>query len=412
MADGSTALTIRQWKLAFIVAGLALLDAGGMDSSKPEYRPDLVLDLRQFGYEKPDKFREQAEYQALQNSIVFVDNDTLALSLFVRNPHPGFSVRNKLSGGPYLFQTVFLDAGSGRILHSQTWSNAAIGCGLFPANNGTFVIERGLELSLHGPDGTLLKSLSLSPKDFPRTPSLKQSPSGNTLFAFQSDRTGDHVLRIRTSDLQPLGWLDFAGYFSGAGSDSYFAFVRAVPGSPPSKSDWGGPPMQLFMHRFDAEDAAHAEPDLIHTTPTPGCTSVVFLDNETLGLSGMCHEFLILNKAGTILYQQRFEREMTSPMLPCRSCDLVAFGTYVLRGGSSWSDTFPKAKGRSIILFNRRTRQVLELPYTMSTGNLSSSKALSPNGCLLALQSDSRIEVFRTCNLPIRGGSPTMGIGP
>ena len=393
MADGSTPLRLCRWKAVAALASLLLVSADGKISSNEEYRPDLILDLRQFGYEKPRKFHEQAEYDALRNPLTFLDDDILAVSLFVRNPHPGLSVRGSVLGGPFLFQTIFLDAKSGKILRTQTWSNAGIGCGLFPVSKSTFVVQHDLELSLHSPDGTLLKSLSLDPKDFPRIASLKQSPSGNTLFALRIDRQGNHALRIRTSDLQVLGWMHLPGYFSEAVSDSYFAFIRAVPKA--HGSDWGGPPMQLFVRSIDSQDSGPPEAEPVFTTSAPGCDFVVFLDNETLGLSG-CHEFVILNKTGTVLYRRQFKQELTGGILPCRSCDLVVFGTYVLRGGSSWLDTFPKAKGRSIMLFNRRTGQFDEMPRTKLAHYVGGS-ALSPNGCLFARQLDSDLEIYRIC---------------
>jgi hypothetical protein len=157
MANRSTALKHPSW-IAVSIPVLLLVGAPGRSAPKDEYRPGLTLDLRQLGYEEPKTFHTQAEYRALHNSAVFLDDDTLAVSLFVRNPHPGLSVRDKVLGGPYLFQTVLLDAKSGKILRTQTWSNSGIGCGLFTANNGNFVVFHGLKLSLHSSDGTLVKS--------------------------------------------------------------------------------------------------------------------------------------------------------------------------------------------------------------------------------------------------------------
>jgi hypothetical protein len=315
----------------------------------------------------------------------------LAISLFVRNPHPGLSVRGKALGGPYLFQTLFLDPKSGKTLYTQTWSNSGIGCGLFPTNNGTFVVSHGLELSLHRSDGTPLKSLSLDPKDFPRAVTVKLSPSGNTLFAIRSDQQGEHVLRIRTEDLQILGWLDLPGYFTDAGSDSHFAFLRQGREFPLS--------MGVYTLAVLGGDLKPQTPKKIFTT-SEECSSLTFLDEQTLGVSGQCHDLTILNISGEIIYQRRFEREVTAPIISCRRCDLVVSSASVLRGGAAWLDIFPKAKTHSIILFNRRTRRLLEVPYT-NAANYVSSLALSQNGCLLAIQKDSHLDVYQICDSPI-----------
>jgi hypothetical protein len=379
------------------IAALFLAGAQGNSASKHQYRPALILDLRTLGYEEPKNFHAQAEYQTLHNSAVFLDDDTLAISLFVRNPRPGLSVRGKVLGGSYLFQTFFLDVKSGKTLYTQTWSNSGIGCGLFPASNGTFVVSHGLELSLHSSDGTPLKSLSLDPKDFPRAVTVKLSPSGNTLFAVRSDQQGEHVLRIRTADLQILGWLDLPGYFTDSGSDSQFAFLRQERELPQH--------MEVYSLVVDPKAQT---PKKIFTT-SEECSSLTFLDEQTLGVSGQCHDLTILNTSGEVMFQQRFKGEVTGPIIPCGRCDLVVSSAYVLRGASALLDIFPKTKARSIILFNRKTRQLLEVPYT-NAAKYVSSLALSRNGCLLAVQKDSLLEVYRICNSPI--GAKLQGTPP
>src|SRR5580704_7337185 len=151
--------------------------------SRFDVRPTITVDLRLLGLEFPEHSPALRAYELMKNKVAFTDQNTLAVSFFVPNNNQGLSVRGRIFGGPYLFQTVFLDARTGKALRTQTWSNSGNGCGLFPSPDGGFIIWHDLDLSLHVPDGTVRTTLALNAEDFPRIPSVVQSPSGNTLFA-------------------------------------------------------------------------------------------------------------------------------------------------------------------------------------------------------------------------------------
>ncbi len=112
------------------------------------YRPEFTLDLQKFGYDESKQKLGGLTYSGPRNALSFTDESTLAISLFVKNPKPGLSIREKTFGGAYLFQTVFFDVKSGKVLRTKQWSNAAVGCGLFPTPSGGLVVWHDLELSL------------------------------------------------------------------------------------------------------------------------------------------------------------------------------------------------------------------------------------------------------------------------
>lgn len=358
-----------------------------------EFKPALTLDLHQFGYEVPNNARVNRIFPTPHQVVAFVDDNTLAVSLFVRNPHPGLSVRGKVFGGRYLFQTTFLGARSGNVLHTETWSNSTVWSGLFPARNGSFVVWHDLELSLHAADGAIVKSLTLDPKDFPRGASVEQSPSGNTLFAESSDRTGNHILRIRTQDLEMLSWLHLGGYLSGVGSDSYFAFLRDHPDSV------APPPMDVFARSIAEADDPKSGMNRIFTT-SPGCSRIVFLDDRTIGVSGMCRDLTILDISGEVLFHRKFGEALTGGITGCRNCDVAVSSTFAVKGGSEFLDIPQHAEERSIIFLNRKTKQLVEVPRSARVRH-SASAALSPNGCLLAIQNDSELEIYEVCDSAI-----------
>jgi hypothetical protein len=362
-------------------------------ASSEDYPPDSAFDLRQFGYQEPKDRQLMWAYQGLKNSIIFVDNDTLAVSFFVQNRKPGLSVRGQVLGGAHLFQTLYLEWKSGKVLRSQQWSNSGIGRGIFPSENGRFVVWHDLELDLHAPDGKFLKALAMDPKRFPRGFTVEQSPSGRTLFVVRIDHDGNHVYSYRTADLQEGISLDFPGYFSDAGSDSYFAFLR-----PRAKIN---PPMDLFVFRLARKvPASSAEKPVF--TAEPGCNSVVFLDDETLGVSGQCPDLTLVSTSGELQYHRRFEGVLTGAITACRTCDLLFFSTYVLSRGTAFVDIFPKAKSKGVVLLDRKTGQRVEWQRKTSVKHPHvGSAALSPDGCALAILNDWHLETYRICGSSI-----------
>jgi hypothetical protein len=266
--------------------------------------------------------------------------------------------------------------------------------GLFPTNNGSFVVWHDLELSLHAPDGATLKTLTLDSDDFPRGASVEPSPSGNTLFAGFSDRTGDHILRIRTEDLQTLSWLHLPGYLTGVGSDSHFAFLRSHP------TPLAPPPMDVFARGIAEEDDDSKSGKAPIFTTSPGCSRIVFLDDRTLGVSGLCRDLTILDISGEVLFHREFEKVLTGGITRCGNCDVAVSSTFVLKGGSEFLDIPQHAEGQSIIFLNRKTKQLVEVPRKARVRN-SASSALSPNGCLLAIQNDSQLEIYELCGSAI-----------
>ena len=374
--------------------------AGLQNPTLPQYelRPTLTLDLRSLGYEFPGIPSARIGYRTLTNKIIFIDNDTLAVSLFISNPSPGMSVRGKVFGGQYLFETAFLDAKSGKLLRKQTWSNAGGGAGLFPAPGGEFVVWHDLELSLHAADGSMLKTLDLDPKDFPRAASVHQSPGGETLFAFTLGH-GVRVLRIMTGDLSQMGWLEFVpGFLKGAGSEKYFAFTRQDAPYPA--------PIGVFIVDLSGDDSSIRESKRIFTSPSPGCENVSFLDEDTLALSGGCHALTLLKVSGAVFYQHRLAEEFVGDVIGCRDCGLILSSAYVFGGGSEWLDTFPRVKNRKIVLADGKSGDLREY-RTGPPAKQVSALSISPNGCRLAEQIDATLDIYDICELQTGMGRGT-----
>jgi hypothetical protein len=388
---------LKSARIVCAVAFCALIGflANASDDPTNDFALQWTQDLRPYGYAEPSE--KQFAYSGLRNSVAFLGNDTLAVSFFSLNPNAGLTTRGKVFGGRYLFQTVFFDAKSGKVLRTQQWSDASIRCRVFPAPNGAFVVWADLELSLHSSDGTRLKTLALDPKDFPRGPWVKSSPSGKTLFAAESDRTGEHVLCIRAEDLRALGWLDLKGCFAYAPSDSLVACVMNGQGILP--------PADILIRSIASSGPESDVWKRIYTTPRPGCDSVTFLDEHTLSVSGFCHELTILSTSGEVLFQRRFEHELTSPVTSCWNCDLVLTGTVVWTHGMPALDIPATTKSQSRIFLNRATRRLIESPFkhvrASAKDTYAASSILSPDGCLYASQFNWGVQMFDVCHSPL-----------
>lgn len=358
-------------------------------TSKPEY----TINLRDFGYTEPKDQKARFHVQP-KNPVVFTDDNTIAISFFARNSNPGLSTRGKVSGGPYLFKTIFLHANTGVAFRSQEWSNADMGCGLFPVADGSFVVWHNLSFRLFAPTGVLVKRLDLRSVDFPRMPGVSQSPTGNMLFVTRSDTEGNHVLVIRTADLTPVTWLELPGYFSGSGSDMFFAFLRAHADGEYS------PPTDVYIVPIADNHSPHPKPRKIFTSGIPGCLSVAFTNQQMLAITGSCHDLIIIDTSGHVHHYQQFGEDMTGPAISCRHCGRILFSTYRLVGGSALLDTFPTAKSRTNVLLDQKTGRVVKWKSPNAKHSVMSFSAISPSGCFIAVEDRSSVNVYNTCGAP------------
>src|SRR5260370_24400576 len=83
--------------------------------SADERVPFQSTDLRPFGYLPPVGERDIRYYNFLRGAVTFLDNQTLAVSFFKKNGHPGLSRRDGTPGSEAVFPTVFLDTSTVRL---------------------------------------------------------------------------------------------------------------------------------------------------------------------------------------------------------------------------------------------------------------------------------------------------------
>ena len=400
-------------------------------SSRVAYGPRLTLDLRNFGYEEIRDPQTELAYQVLKNRVVMLDDGTLAVSLFVRNRSRGTPDGSQGSKEGYLFRTVFLDGRAGSLLGERTWSEASLHCGLFPVPGGGFLIWDGRALSVYSPGGGTLSSISLADYDSQEI-SVQQSPSGRTLFVTRRKKDGEHVLCLRSSDLREIAKFDL-NYTQATGSDSYFAMVVESKGEgslyvrPELRREVivYGPLTQDVKSRKFTKVFATTRPswDLesrqdIITRNLPekdralwASISVHFIDDQDLAVTNG-NELRILNLSGNAPYDLQVHRGWVTRITTCRGCDVLAFGTYTMKGGLQLFDLEPifpsREQEHEVVLLNHRTHNTVELPMARPIRAVS-ALALSADGCVLAQQADWRLEVFRICGTEI---GKQLGLNP
>ncbi len=152
--------------------------------SADERVPVLSADLRTFGYLPPVADRDLRYYNFLRGAVTFLDNQTLAVSFFMKNEHPGLSRRDGTPGSEVVFHTVFLDPSSGRVRNQRTWGNAANASTLQAFHDGSSLIQDGEWVRLYSNElhESLKKKMDV-PGDIP--PRFTVSPSGRALYEFQ-----------------------------------------------------------------------------------------------------------------------------------------------------------------------------------------------------------------------------------
>jgi hypothetical protein len=86
--------------IAVVLIGRA--GAASADNEPPQY----TIDLRKYSYQKSKE--KWARFPVPpSNSVTFVDDNTIAVSLFAPNEKPGLSSRGQVLGGRYLFERSF-----------------------------------------------------------------------------------------------------------------------------------------------------------------------------------------------------------------------------------------------------------------------------------------------------------------
>jgi hypothetical protein len=357
-------------------------------SSSENSEPLVSLDLRSLGYLPPVAARDMRALSFLDAPVAFLDNETLAVSFLVANEHPGFSTRDTPMGSPILFHTVLLDPLNAHVYQQRSWGNASNWMGFLPLDNSKFFVQDADHIAIYSKDLHQLATGKISmPGDiFPR---FAVSSSGHALFAFWDFYDAKNSWLTRVDFLDPADLTlrrstITTGHKFETVSDAQVVYaITMTPG-----------PLRLLVHNTDGTSRSKThdlfDPALItaKTIARSHCSTAAFVSNSILAISGDCGS-LLLTRSGEIFQEINApEFQFGSDIRSSRDGTRFAFARSKARAHSE------KISNIELCVYGISRHKVI---FTFPVSPLPQHKlgfALSPDGSLLALQSDNLLRVW------------------
>jgi hypothetical protein len=347
------------------------------------------MDLRSLGYLTPVAERDIRSLGFLDASVAFLDDETLAVSFLVANEHPGPSKRDAPMGSPVLFHTALLNALNGQLYKQRSWGNAGNWQVFLPLRNSRFFVQDGDQIAVYSKDLEEITTarIHLTGDLYPR---FAVSPSGETLFSFSDsyDRKNGWLTRIDIIDaghLTSKPWTFTVGHRFETVSDARVIFALALQPSAP---------LHLFVQRIDQPAPSETrelfapQQDTAKAIAGSGCDSATFVSDSVLAISGNCaHLFLV--RAGEIT------QEISAPAYRFGS-DFRASrrgNRFAFSRSQSISNT-DRIFNLEVCVYDIERKRII---FTVPVNPLPQHKlgfALSPDGSLVALQSDNLLRVW------------------
>lgn len=131
-----------------------------------------------------------------RTSLWFVDNNTVVATFVTREEKAALSSHDSSDTNlPLRLRAIFLDANTGKVKSAQTWPSESRFAGIVATNDGSFITQRGVVLTLYSPDVKEVRRLSLPPiqQDLWGWVSHPSSTGRNILFATPNLTTTDQT---------------------------------------------------------------------------------------------------------------------------------------------------------------------------------------------------------------------------
>ena len=346
------------------------------------------LDLLSVGYFPPEAERDLRALDFLNASVAFLDGETLAVSFLILNEHPGMSRRDAPMGSMVLFHTVFLDPLSGHVYQRRSWGNAGKWMAFLPLDNSNFFIQDADHIAIYSKDLHELVAVTVRvPGDlFPR---FAVSSSGHALFAFSDsyDVTNSWLTRVDyldPADLTSKQLTVTAGHKFETVSDSQVVYSLAMVPEP----------LRLLVHNTGSSSRSKThdlfDPNLItaKTIARSQCSTATFISNSILAVSGGCGSLLLTHKGEIFQEINAPEFQFGSEIRPSRDGTRFAFTRSKARSHSE------KISNLELCVYDISHHKII---FTSPISPLPQHKlgfALSPDGTLLAVQSDNLLRVW------------------
>jgi hypothetical protein len=352
--------------------------------------PILSIDLRTLGYLPPVSQRDLRYYNFLRGAVTFLDDQTLAVSFFKKNEHPGLSRRDGTPGSAVVFHSVFLDPSTGRVRAQRTWGNAANAAALQAFYDGSLLVQDGEWLRLYSNDlrETLKKNMDVA-GDIP--PRFTVSPSGRTLYEFQEAYDAKRGWLTRIDVLDPISLVSkqfkvTPGHRDDTVSDTEVVYSLAAAVEVP---------LRPFIYRAD-DSAPTSSPLLFKRTSSTAidiadsrCKSATFVSNAVLAVTGDCSHVMLIMEDRKIADLHSLEYRFGGEIQPSRDGWRFAFAR------TNANDPPTHAKSMELCVYDLRDKKIISALPVLPLPQHKLAFALSPDGALLASQIDGRLYVWR-----------------
>jgi hypothetical protein len=356
-------------------------------------KPVITLDLRSLGYLPPVAERDIRSLDFLDAPVAFLDSETLAVSFLVANEHPGFSKRDAPVGSPVLFHTVLLDPLNGHVHQQRSWANAGDWLTFLPLHNSHFLVQDADRIGVYSKDLSEIASakIHLTGDLYPR---FAVSPSGDTLFAFSDSYDAKNSWRTRIDmldpdNLTPKSSTFTAGHRFETTSDTQVVYAAAM--EPPI-------PLHLFVHNTDgtSHSKTHELFDPGQTTAktiaSSRCSTATFVSDSVLVISGDCGH-LFLARTGEIFQEiNDVDFRFGSDFRASREGNRFAFSRSRSKPNSD------KVFNVEVCVYDIQRKRIIFTVPVIPLPQFKLGYALSPDGSLLALQSDNLLRVWTLSN--------------
>jgi hypothetical protein len=329
-----------------------------------------------------------------KTSLWFVDNNTVVATFVTREEKPALSSHDSSDANkPLRLRAIFLDASTGKLMSMQAWPSDSRFAGIVAANDGNFITQRGVVLTLYSPDAKEVRRLSLPP--------IQQDLWG---WVAHPSPTGRSILfatpNLTTTDQTPWIWVDAST-------------LEVARSWREDQSGWVGISddtvsmiaCSFNLYRCDPRvevKALTTEWKTIAPIERRPQSSPRFLNKDTIFLSG--HPWKLLQTDGKVILTENAPFE-GSTAISSSSGQRFVVPFFQSKGGFSALDISAHGELKTLSVYDapfheRSYRLEVKGPKIKELAQL----ALSPNGSKLAILYDESVYLFQ---LPPPPPTPT-----
>jgi len=322
---------------------------------------------------------KQQRLGAFTSGIVF-ENDTIILAYSViRNANPTLSRRDsRWSSDPYLLKIVFYDAKTGKVIGGGELPTVPRQTDVFATHAGNLLFRTGNLIGVYDYALRQLASKELDTSKEYEHFYLSISPDGRVVWVRHNSGYASSFQALDADSLaEKAGCSRNQLDHSFSGSDTWIT----VPTFPDE-------------NRLLLSDCRGKWKLLFAATGVANASGPVFVSNDTILISSE-HKFLLLRTDGStsLLDDQPSSMSAESKIAVARSSSKAAVSLAHFSGGVF--DGQLRRKKTNIVVYNVQTRNALSSLRIVPDPQFAYDFALSPDGSMLAVMTDSHLRVYR-----------------